>query len=133
MKHLNTLKEGGYRITKQRKEILNVLKPYPMTVEELHKKLSQKKIHMDIVSIYRSLELFEKMKMVRVVELGEGKKRFELISEANHHHHVVCNSCGTIKDIEIKEEELIRSIQRKSGFKVADHRLEFFGTCNQCQ
>lgn len=132
MKILEELKNKGYRITKPREELLKILDKYPLTVQEMDKELNKKNIHIDLASIYRSLELFVNMGIVHVIELGEDKKRYELVNDQNHHHHLVCNRCGTIEDIEINEKNLLQEVQKKTSFKIDHHHLEFFGICMNC-
>ena len=89
-----------------------------------------------LISVYRTLELFLENSVIRSLDFGDGKKRYELrdIGEEHHHHHAICLSCGKI--IEIKEdllEDLERQISEKNDFKVVNHDLKFFGFCSECQ
>ncbi len=132
---LNTiLRNKGYRITSQRKEILHSLYTYPSTVEEIFGALKKNKAKIDLASIYRTLTLFVKLGLVREIELGDGKKRYELIDEKRHHHHLVCNNCGNIEDIYLeKESTLVKEAKEKSNYQINYHSLEFFGVCVNCQ
>jgi Fur family ferric uptake transcriptional regulator len=125
------LKAKGFRLTQPRKEILQVLEAYPRTVQELQSDLIHKQVKVDLASIYRTLELLESLNVVQSVDLGEGKKRFELL-ENDHHHHVICRRCGAIEDVCINEEKLITDIATQSKYTVENHTIEFFGTCPTC-
>lgn len=133
MKVINTLKQRGYRLTKPREEILKVLKEYPLSVQEIAQALKKRQISIDVASIYRSLELFMTMGFIQAIDLGEGKKRYERIEKNNHHHHLICDNCGTIKDVTVKEDTIMRAIKSRSHFKIERHSLEFFGLCARCQ
>ena len=133
MKLEKYLKKQGYRVTKPRQEILNVLASHPVTAQEIYDTLQKKYIHVDLVSIYRSLELFTKLKLVHVIEFGENKKRYELADENNHHHHLVCNDCGNVEDITLDENKFTKELKINSQFKIDHHHLEFFGLCANCQ
>ncbi len=133
MKIFQQLKQNGYRFTKPRQEIIKFLVRYPLTVQEIFETLQKKKIAIDLASVYRTLELFVKMGIVNELELGDGKKRYELRDEDNHHHHLICNSCKKIEDIFLNEEMLMKNIRNKSDYKIASHKLEFFGLCASCQ
>ena len=91
MNIVSLLKEKGFRVTKPRLEIIKVLSNYPLSAEEIHDALDKKNIRVDLASVYRSLELFVKMSVVYSIELGEGKKRYELVNKNYHHHHLICN------------------------------------------
>lgn len=82
-------------------------------------------------TVYRQLDkLLEENKIIEV-ELGDGKKRYEL-KDLDHHHHLVCKKCGKIDDIELDEKIIISELSKKTKFKVESHSLEFFGTCVDC-
>lgn len=130
---INRLKEKGYRVTKARRELLKVLAHYPLTVQEIYNDLIEKKIHIDLTSVYRSLELFVTMGIVREVDLGEDKKRYEMIDKNNHHHHLICNNCKLIEDVVVNEDYLLKTVGANLKFKIDHHNLEFFGLCQNCQ
>lgn len=133
MNTLEYLKQKGYRLTKPRQELLHTLSSYPLTVQQISDALRKKNIRVDLASIYRSLELFVDMGIVHVIEFGEDKKRYEIVDQDNHHHHLMCNKCGTIEDITVNEHSLLTEISTKSNFKIDHHHLEFFGICQHCQ
>ena len=133
MNIVSLLKEKGFRVTKPRLEIIKVLSNYPLSAEEIHDALDKKNIRVDLASVYRSLELFVKMSVVYSIELGEGKKRYELVNKNYHHHHLICNKCGTIENVEMNEINFDKKINEKSKFLIDHHHLEFFGLCQDCQ
>jgi Fe2+ or Zn2+ uptake regulation protein len=76
----------------------------------------------------------KELAVINEIEFGDGKKRYELISSHSyHHHHLVCNSCGIIEEVEFEENILLAQVNRKSNFKIERHQLEFFGLCPNCQ
>ena len=99
MNNFEKVKNSGYRLTGPRRKILASLADKPITVQEIALSLEKKHINIDTVSIYRSMELFMKMKIVQAVDIGDGKRRYELVDPLNHHHHLICNKCGSIEDI----------------------------------
>lgn len=86
----------------------------------------------DKVTIYRILETFYKKDLVKRLEFGEGKYRYELAGD--DHHHLICESCGKVEDIsDCHISELEKEISQKKKFLVKRHQLEFFGVCSSCQ
>ena len=84
-------------------------------------------------SIYRILEELEGLKLITRVEVGQGLARFEAAREEGHHHHMVCDACGTV--IPFEDPELERSIQRlarRVTFTVAEHDVVLHGACAEC-
>lgn len=130
---LTALKEKGYRLTTPRREIINVLAHHPQTALQIFFLLKKKKKSVDLASVYRTLEIFVDMGFVHAIELSEGKKRYELVEHENHHHHLICTTCGVIEDIRINENAMLKDVANKSEFKIDHHHLEFFGICVRCQ
>ena len=129
---LQDLKETGFKITVPRKEILNILSSEPKSAQEVFEVLKQKGFNPDLVTVYRTLELFTKLGLVRKTQFEDKIARFELLSN-KHHHHLVCIKCGSIEDAIINEDLFIKQIKKQSNFKVERHALEFFGFCKNCK
>ena len=75
--------------------------------------------------------------LLRKVNFGDGRSRYELIqmdSSEHHHHHLLCLSCNRI--IEVEEDllhQLEDTIEQKHHFSIVNHNLQFFGYCKSCQ
>lgn len=122
----------GIRYTKPRKLIFEALEHLskPVSANEINDYLKNK---IDLTSVYRTLSLLVKSEMVNVILFGEGKKRYELKNKNEHHHHLVCEKCGDVEDVEMKESSLLKSVEERSKFVIKKHNLEFFGLCSDCQ
>lgn len=105
---------------------------HPISSLEIQKNLP----HIHRATIYRALNSLRQKQLIRIVELGDGVIRFETF--ADHHHHLVCFSCKKIEKIDLpstEEEHLLRlqkSYEKKHGFSLVEHSLEFFGMCREC-
>src|SRR5437773_65258 len=124
------LKNSGLKLTAPRKEILNILTFSPLSSQEVYELLKQKGIKIDLVTVYRNLEAFEKADLIKRVCFEDNLVRFELIDN-NHHHHLICKSCGVIEDVVVDEQNLVSQIKKTSNFEVQKHCLEFFGLCSK--
>ncbi len=89
------------------------------------------KLKVNKTTVYRQVEKLLAEGILIEVELGDGKKRYELKSLV-HHHHLVCKKCGSLEDISLDERIILDEVSKKSNFKVEDHSLEFFGICVNC-
>ena len=98
---------------------------------------SGKKIVRLLTKVNRPIDvnfLVEKLLSVGVlteVDFGDGKKRYELKS-LGHHHHLICQKCGKLEDINLDENILMLEVHKHSKFEVKSHNLEFFGICVGC-
>jgi Fur family transcriptional regulator, ferric uptake regulator len=129
------MKKIGTRLTKPRKSIFQALSDFskPSTVKEINLYLQNKKIKVNLTSIYRTLSLMTKSGIINEIEFGDGKKRYEKVEDNSHHHHLICENCKSVEDISLKETTLLKEVKKQSSFKVKKHSLEFFGLCQNCQ
>lgn len=132
---LDNLKSKGHKSTKVRQALVEILlsSNSPFSISDLLQELSLKKLNPNKTTVYREISFLKENDILEEIELGEGKKRYE-ISE-NHHHHIRCVSCKVIKDIPMEQDlnSKEQSLIKKMGFKPIGHSLEFFGLCKDCQ
>ncbi len=129
------LNDSGLKKTTSRLAIIDILEKQkiPADVPTILKELRLKKILTNQVTVYRILNNFLEKGIINRIELHEGKFRFEL-ARRKHHHHLVCQNCGKIEDVEDSLiQKLEKQITMKKKFMVKDHSLEFFGLCASCQ
>ncbi len=119
----------GKRHTQTRKKIFTAFEHFqkPVSALELYSFLKKQ---VNLTSIYRNIELMKKTSGIVEIDFGDGKKRYEL--SKNHHHHIICENCGTIRDLKIKDETIFNKANNQ-GFLIRKHHLEFFGLCKNCQ
>jgi len=105
--------------------------PEPQSISEI---LLKAKGKVDRVSVYRNIELFEKLGIVHRIYVG-WKYKLELSDQfVSHHHHLSCLSCGKIIDIKDEEhiDSFIKEITYKIGFVPRRHQFEVDGYCEKC-
>ncbi len=127
------LKSNKLKATPARMEILDILEHSnkPISLEEIVKLMQTKKA--DYTTVYRNINSLKQLNLVRQVSLNSSQSYYEL-SQKPHHHHLVCEGCGVVKDIfNCKDLNLSPLNIKQSGFaKINYHSLEFFGLCNKC-
>ncbi|MBI4033623.1 transcriptional repressor [Candidatus Saccharibacteria bacterium] len=126
------LKKEGASLTSPRKIVFDLLlnqKPQSMQVL-----IERAKTKIDRASVYRTMELFERLGIVNRLNIG-WKYKFELsdVFQA-HHHHFHCANCGTTFNLKPNSmlETMIDSVAAKSGFSPRGHQLEVYGLCADC-
>lgn len=127
------LADNQLKVTKARLLVFELLQNKgPQSLAEL---IAQSRGKIDRVSVYRVIDLFEKLGIARKVTIG-WKYKVEL-SEIflDHHHHVSCLKCGKIVAVEEDPnlETIIHNLVSKQGFTVTAHQLELQGYCKKCQ
>lgn len=129
------LKENKYKLTPQRKAIIEALIDHRgrfITAEEILLKAREKHTGTDFSTVYRNLEMFEKMDIIHKTNIEGGAAVYELICDPSHHHHIICKECGKTEIISgCPIERLLESIEGKD-FTLTDHKLELYGYCSKC-
>jgi Fur family ferric uptake transcriptional regulator len=122
------------RRTGPRRQVLDVFTQHhvPMTVAEVHGRLQDRRIN--LVSVYRAIHLFRRLGILTAVDHVSDGQRYELSDDHRaHHHHLICQGCGTIQDFEdCILQEFEKRIRRKTKFRILRHELRFFGVCRAC-
>jgi len=130
------LKKKKLKITPTRLAIIHLMsqKHRLFTVDELVRELFLKnKKKYDWVTVYRNLQTFYKSGLIDETDFGDGLSRYEWNHGDDHHHHVVCKKCKKIKILPHCNLSEFEKNVFKLGFTNIHHRLEFFGTCKDCQ
>ncbi len=104
------------------------------SVEGIERNLRAAGAEVGTATVYRTLELLEAAGLVRSHDFGEGYRRYEPVTGDSDHEHLVCLRCGRV--IEFANERLERMlpvIADEQGFQHAYHRVEIYGTCQDCR
>lgn len=127
------LKEHGQSLTTARRTICEALWDHePQTMRQLIDRTQGK---VNRASLYRTIELFEKLGLVNRIYIG-WKYKIELSDTlTHHHHHVSCVQCGKVTAIREEQavEKLIHALAQKYGVTPQQHQLEIQGVCTDCQ
>lgn len=134
----NNLKEKGYKLTPQRRAIVDIIisnEGKHLTTEELYDLVKVNCPEIGLATVYRTVQLLEEMGVICRFELDDGCNRYELVhEEENHrHHHLICTNCGKVIEVEADLLEILeQDIQTKYDFKVKNHSVKFYGLCSEC-
>ena len=129
------LSDLGYRLTPQRLMILKAVEDANshISAEEIYAQVRTYYPQMNISTVYRTLELVKELGLVTETDMGDGRVRYHCMGKG-HHHHLVCEKCGSIIDMEETIlDPLWSEIERKYNFKVDMKHLVFFGLCAGCR
>jgi len=139
MKHshstIESLRELGYRLTPQRIMVLEAIEQADshISADEIYTQVLSRYPHMNVSTVYRTLELLEKLGLVTKTDLGDGRVRYHSIQDG-HHHHLLCQKCGAIIDVEESMlSPLWAEIRQQHGFEVNMKHMAFFGLCSNCR
>lgn len=107
------------------------LSPYEM--EDLLKK---KRIKADVVTIYRVLEILEKLGLVHKVLAFNGYIAWDTPTNLKEacHHYLLCEKCHEVQEVKGEDlSDLEKKIAKTYRFQIHSHYLEFMGICKRCK
>ena len=130
------LKDEGYKITEQRKTIIKAFikaRNHLLSAEKVYDWIDKNEKTIDLSTIYRNIELLMKIGILKKISLDNQADQYKLSVTNEHHHHIVCVSCGKS---EIFKECPVTNIEKtlidKTGFTPIEHKLEILGYCHEC-
>jgi Fur family transcriptional regulator, ferric uptake regulator len=129
----DALRDAGLRATRQRLTVLEALRGRrdAVTAQDLHAELRAAHEPVGLTTVYRTLTALAEAGFLDTFT-REGEQAFRLCSEA-HHHHLVCEVCGTVEELESElVEEWVTGVVGRRGFQVTGHRADIFGICSSC-
>lgn len=127
------IKQAMLKVTPARVATMKLFESHDTPLDAQHLVDHLVKEGIDRVTVFRMLNAFVEKGLLRKLEFGEGKARYELADKEDH-HHLICEKCGKVEDIEDTViPALEKHIEKQHHFQVERHSLEFFGLCEECQ
>lgn len=125
------LREQGMRITQLRRQLVKFILSQEghWHIQDLAEKIMKKFPKVGIATIYRTVNLLAEEGILSKSDVGSGPARYETTPN-EHHDHLNCLDCGAIFEFENdKIEELQTKVAKQLGFKLKDHHMELYGSC----
>ncbi|NTY63353.1 transcriptional repressor [Mycolicibacterium sphagni] len=126
----------GVRATRQRAAIIALLDTVDefRSAQELHDELRRRGENIGLTTVYRTLQSMSAADLVDMVRTDTGESMYRRCDGDDHHHHLVCRSCGATVEVSGREVEAwAAEVAEEHGFSEVSHTIELFGTCSQCR
>ena len=123
------LKKEGLRFTSQRQAVWDEIKSNVdhRDAEQIYSALRKNNLNVSRATVYRTIDVLVKNRLVRKMDLGDGRSLFEPRLDDEHHDHMICLETGDIIEFYNKElEDLQDTIAKKYGYKVIRHVHQLF-------
>jgi Fur family ferric uptake transcriptional regulator len=131
------LREQGLPVTQQREAVAEVVfeSEEHLSVDDIEQQLRSRGDRIGKATVYRTLDLLVRSRLVEEHDFGEGFKRYEhRLSRQPVHEHLICLECGTVIEFLSTEIAAVEArVQEEHGFAPARHRLDIYGLCKDCQ
>lgn len=103
-----------------------------VSIEQLLERVRSRVPATGYSTVYRTLRLLVDTGYATARDFGGAHTLFEP-ADRRHHDHVVCLTCGAVREFEERQiEELQERVALRLGFRITSHRLELFGLCSSC-
>ena len=126
---IQILKSEGLRYTEQRKAIWDEIRQSKehRDAEDIYLKLKLNGVKVSRATVYRTIDVLVKNRLVRKMDVGEGRSLFEPRLDDKHHDHMICIDTGDIIEFyNEKLENLQDEIAEKHGYEVVRHVHQLF-------
>lgn len=103
------------------------------SAQEIYGSLRTGGVSIGLTTVYRTLQSLSEIGEVDVLRNEEGEAIYRRCTVEDHHHHLVCRSCGWCVEIESDDiERWADRSARRHGFSDVVHEVEIFGVCAAC-
>ena len=118
------LRSEGYKVTPQRIAIYQVL--YGQNEHP-----TAEMIYQSLATVYKTMEIFEKIGLVKVLDIGDDSSRYDW--DTHNHPHMRCSICNRIDDLhDMNMEDTLAEVEALSHYKVTGQQITFEGICPDC-
>jgi Fur family ferric uptake transcriptional regulator len=127
---LDRCQQLGMRVSRQRRYILELLweRQEHLSAREIYDLLNQQGKEIGHTSVYQNLEALSSQGIIECLEKSDGRL-YGNISDS--HSHINCLDTNQIIDVNVElPEDLLKQIEAKTGVKITDYRIDFYGYKN---
>jgi len=128
-------RQAGYKLTPQRLLILRALRHAGghVSAARIAEEVREEYPFVDVSTIYRTLDVLKRMRLVTETDIGAGDAVFEW-APAQPHHHLICSSCGHVQELDHSYLECLSdNIREDFSFAPDLHHFAIFGLCQECR
>jgi len=103
------------------------------SAQDLHAAMRAGGEEVGLTTVYRTLTALAEQGAVDVLRTDDGEQVFRQCARGDHHHHLVCRSCGASVEVAgAAVEQWAAEVAQEHGFTDVSHTVEVFGTCRSC-
>jgi Fe2+ or Zn2+ uptake regulation protein len=124
-------RSSGLKLTPQRQLLFRLLhgnETHP-SADALFAAASDEMPGISLRTVYQTLNDLVAMGELQLLTIGGGSARFD--PNTDDHHHIVCTSCGEVRDVYLDGVDCIAPSE-VHGFDVMRTSVVFHGRCERC-
>ncbi len=125
---------NGRKMTAQRQCVFRALQgneDHP-SAEAVYETVRKEMETISLKTVYQTLYELTELGEIAALDLGTGMVRFDPNVDEGH-HHLVCRSCGRVRDVHIDFTGLAVPAEETQGYEVRSAEVVFRGLCQDCR
>ena len=126
---------SGVRVTNQRALILEIIRcgQGHLDADEVYRRAREKQPRLSLSTVYRTLQLLQKLDLVKEVHIDETHHHYE-VKPSSEHHHLVCLGCGRIIEFHYSLSRYVkRNVAEAKDFDIVSTEIRMTGYCSKCR
>jgi Fur family peroxide stress response transcriptional regulator len=132
MKYQYLLKSHQLKVTPQRVAIIGLMDHAGhINIDELYQAIREKFNSISLATLYKNVNTMLEVSLIREVKISGQKTKYEI--EKASHAHIMCKSCGELKDFEYDPHSILEKTVEMSHYKAEDISIVISGICPECQ
>lgn len=127
---IRLMRKNRLKVTPQRLAIIDVLieqKDSHPSASFIYKKAKRKKKSLSLSTTYATLNEFSRQVIIKTLQFDEMENRYD--GNLEEHINLICGRCQKILDYYVSIPIDPERVVKKTGFSIADSRLEYYGLC----
>lgn len=128
------LRDRHLRVTAARIAALDLLAERShLTADDVAVGVRERIGSLSVQASYHLLDALVSAGLLRRVDIAGSAVRYER-SLDDHHHHLVCRSCGTVSNVDCRaEDDPCVPLGDQQGYEITDVEITLWGVCPQCR
>jgi len=104
-----------------------------VSAQGLHSTLRESGSSIGLATVYRALAVLAVEGEADSLQSDQGESLYRACTPGQHHHHLICRTCGLTVEIEADAvESWAHRVASDNGFTQASHVVDVFGLCAGC-
>lgn len=127
------LRAAGFRITRQRRAILDYLAStdsHP-SAREVYREVKRNAPDVSLATVYNTLGTLVRVDLLKLIDFESMDNRYD--RDPGPHINLICTACGGIEDFGRGYPASPEEVKAEAGFDVRDVRMEYYGECAGCR
>ncbi len=131
---LDAISTAGLRVTGPRRAVASLVAARDGHFTAADLVAAARRFGVGRATVFRTLDALVAVGAVERVDLPSGEHAYVVCRPEDHHHHLICASCGRTLEVDDgRMADALAEVERITGFRIDAHRIELYGTCPRCR